>query len=92
LIRHGLRTALIPLTTQVALGTAGILGGAVVTESVFGWQGMGAMLINAISSGDANMILAWLTATATIVISLNLIADILYGVLDPRISLRNPRR
>lgn len=85
MIKHGLRTALIPLTTQVALDTAAILGGAVLTENVFGWQGMGTMLVNGISSGDSNMILAWLTVSAIIVILFNLIADLLYGVLDPRI-------
>ena len=85
MIRHGLRTALIPLTTQVALDTAAILGGAVLTETVFGWQGMGTMLVNGINSGDFNVILAWLTVAAIIVILFNLIADLLYGVLDPRI-------
>ena len=85
MVRHGLRTALIPLTTQVALDTAAILGGAVLTENVFGWQGMGTMLVNGINAGDFNVILAWLTVAAIIVILFNLIADLLYGVLDPRI-------
>ena len=85
MVRHGLRTALIPLTTQVAVDTAAILGGAVLTETVFGWQGMGTMLVNGINSGDFNTILAWLTVSAIIVILFNLIADLLYGVLDPRI-------
>jgi peptide/nickel transport system permease protein len=85
MIRHGLRTALIPLTTQVALDTAAILGGAVLTENVFGWQGMGTMLVNGINAGDFNVVLAWLTVAAIIVIVFNLIADLLYGVLDPRI-------
>ena len=85
MVKHGLRTALIPLTTQVALDTAAILGGAVLTENVFGWQGMGTMLVNGINSSDFNVILAWLTVAAIIVILFNLIADLLYGVLDPRI-------
>ena len=85
MVRHGLRTALIPLTTQVALDTAAVLGGAVLTENVFGWQGMGTMLVNGINAGDFNTILAWLTVSAIIVILFNLIADLLYGVLDPRI-------
>ena len=87
MVRHGLRTALIPLTTQVALDTAAILGGAVLTENVFGWQGMGTMLVNGINAGDFNVVLAWLTVAAIIVILFNLIADLLYGVLDPRIRL-----
>ncbi|HEY3868992.1 MAG TPA: ABC transporter permease [Actinocrinis sp.] len=87
MIRHGLRTALIPLTTQVALDVAAILGGAVLTEQVFGWQGMGTMLINGINAQDSNVILAWLTVAAVIVIVFNLLADLLYAVLDPRIRL-----
>ena len=87
MVRHGLRTALIPLTTQVALDVAAILGGAVLTESVFGWQGMGTMLISGINSQDTNIILAWLVVSAIIVIVFNLIADLLYAVLDPRIRL-----
>ncbi len=87
LLRHGLRTALIPLTTQVALDVAAILGGAVLTESVFGWQGMGTMLINGINAQDVNVILAWLVVSAVIVILFNLLADLLYAVLDPRIRL-----
>jgi peptide/nickel transport system permease protein len=87
MIRHGLRTALIPLTTQVALDVAAILGGAVLTETVFGWQGMGTMLINGVNSEDSNVILAWLVVSAIIVILFNLIADLLYAVLDPRIRL-----
>lgn len=85
MIKHGLRTALIPLTTQVALDTAAILGGAVLTEYVFGWQGMGTMLVNGVNAGDFNVILAWLTVAAIFVIVFNLIADLLYGILDPRI-------
>jgi peptide/nickel transport system permease protein len=87
MVRHGLRTALIPLTTQVALDVAAILGGAVLTETVFGWQGMGTMLINGINAQDTNIILAWLVVSAVIVILFNLIADLLYAVLDPRIRL-----
>jgi peptide/nickel transport system permease protein len=87
MIRHGLRTALIPLTTQVTLDVAAILGGAVLTETVFGWQGMGSMLINGINNQDTNVILAWLVVSAIIVIAFNLIADLLYAVLDPRIRL-----
>jgi peptide/nickel transport system permease protein len=87
MVKHGLRTALIPLTTQVALDTAAVLGGAVLTENVFGWQGMGTMLINGINAQDTNIILAWLVVSAVIVILFNLIADLLYAVLDPRIRL-----
>jgi peptide/nickel transport system permease protein len=90
LVRHALRTALIPLTTVTALDIAATLGGAIITERVFQWRGMGTFFVNALSnhgqSGtDRNQMLGWLLVTATIVIVFNLIADILYGILDPRI-------
>ncbi|HWB38405.1 MAG TPA: ABC transporter permease [Rugosimonospora sp.] len=85
LIRHALRTALIPMTTVTALGIAATFGGAVITESVFQWNGMGRLLIGAVTSANRNVVLGWLLVTGTFVIIGNLIADILYGVLDPRI-------
>jgi glutathione transport system permease protein len=85
LTRHALRTALIPLTTVTALDFAGILGGAVITETIFGWHGMGQYLTDSIRTRDAYALMAWLLVAGTIVIVVNLIADLLYGVLDPRI-------
>jgi peptide/nickel transport system permease protein len=85
LIRHALRTALIPLTTVTALDIAGLLGGAIVTEHVFNWHGMGYLFLQALQKIDFNVMLGWLLVTATIVILFNLVADILYGILDPRI-------
>ncbi|HKS44735.1 MAG TPA: ABC transporter permease [Amycolatopsis sp.] len=83
--RHALRNALIPLTTITALDIGSILGGAVVTETVFQWQGAGTFLLDAIHKSDVYELEAWLLIAATVVIVLNLIADVLYGVLDPRI-------
>ncbi|MBB4688520.1 ABC transporter permease [Amycolatopsis jiangsuensis] len=83
--RHALRNALIPLTTVTALDLGSILGGAVVTETVFQWQGAGAFLLNAIKQSDVYAVEAWLLIAATFIILLNLIADLLYGLLDPRI-------
>jgi peptide/nickel transport system permease protein len=85
LIRHALRTALIPLTTVTALDIAALLGGVVVTERVFQWRGMGEMLLDSINDRDAYKMMGWLLASAMIVIAFNLAADLLYGVLDPRI-------
>jgi peptide/nickel transport system permease protein len=85
LIRHALRNALIPLTTVTALDIGSILGGAVVTERVFQWQGAGTFLLDGISQSDVYAVEGWLLIAATFVILLNLIADLLYGVLDPRI-------
>ncbi|HET7489444.1 MAG TPA: ABC transporter permease [Acidimicrobiales bacterium] len=85
LFRHALRNALIPVVTVVAIDFAAILGGAVITETVFGWAGMGRLLVDALRVQDVNVVLGWLLITAVLVVIFNLIADLLYGVLDPRI-------
>lgn len=85
MVRHALRNALIPITTVVAIDFAAVIGGAVVTEQVFAWKGMGDMLIEGIRTYDPNVVLAWLMVTAVAVVLFNLVADVLYGVLDPRI-------
>jgi len=85
MIRHALRTALIPLTTVVAIDVGGILGGAVLTERVFVWHGMGDMLLVSVANQDVNRVLAWLMVSALLVIIFHLIADVLYAFLDPRI-------
>jgi len=85
LVRHALRTALIPMTTVSALTIAAVIGGAVVTETVFEWQGLGKYLVDSIATRDRYAILGLLLVTGFMVIIGNLVADILYGVLDPRI-------
>ncbi len=85
LVRHVLRNALIPVTTVVALDFAAVLGGAIITEIIFGWQGLGQWYLAGVTNLDTNVMLAYLLITATFVILFNLVADILYGVLDPRI-------
>jgi peptide/nickel transport system permease protein len=87
LVKHGLRNALIPLTTVVALGVGGILGGALITETVFQWHGLGQFLLDGLREQDVNVVLGWLMVSAFFVVSFNLIADLLYAVLDPRIRL-----
>lgn len=83
--RHALRTALIPLTTVVAVGVAGVIDGAVLTERVFQWRGLGEFFITAVEKNDSYALMAWLLLSGVMVIVANLIADLLYGVLDPRI-------
>jgi peptide/nickel transport system permease protein len=83
--RHALRNALIPLVTVVAIDIGAVIGGAVITERVFSWQGMGALLVDAVGANDVNVLLAWLMVTSVVVVVFNLIADVLYAVLDPRI-------
>ena len=85
MMRHAFRNALIPLVTVVALNFGALLGGAVITETVFALDGMGLYFVNALGVGDPYPIMAWLMVTATLVIIFNLIADIAYGFLDPRV-------
>ncbi|GAA1592569.1 ABC transporter permease [Kribbella hippodromi] len=84
-LRHGLRNALMPFVTVVALEFSSLVGGAVVTESVFQWRGMGDLLLNGIRNLDVHVVMAWLLVFATATILLNLLADLVYGLLDPRI-------
>jgi peptide/nickel transport system permease protein len=87
-VKHGLRNALIPLTTVVALGIGTLFGGAIITEQVFVWNGMGRYLLeDGIGDNDINVVLGWLLVSAVFVVVFNLIADLLYAVLDPRIRL-----
>jgi peptide/nickel transport system permease protein len=83
--RHALRNALIPLVTVVAIDIGAVFGGAIITERVFSWQGMGALLVQGVVQTDVNVLLAWLMVTSVFVVLFNLIADVLYAVLDPRI-------
>jgi glutathione transport system permease protein len=85
---HALRNALIPVTTVIAIDFATILGGAIITEVVFGWEGMGRFLYGALTgpvTPDVNSVQAWMMLAASFVIVFNLIADLLYALLDPRI-------
>jgi len=85
IMRHAFRNALIPLVTLVALGFGGLFGGAIVTETVFSLDGMGFFFIQALGDGDPYPVMAWLMITATIIIFFNLVADVVYGILDPRV-------
>ena len=85
--RHVLRNALIPITTLVAINFGALFGGAVITETIFALDGMGRYFINALNGGDPYPIMAWLLVTSTVVILFNLVADLLLGLLDPRIRL-----
>jgi peptide/nickel transport system permease protein len=87
IFRHAFRNALIPVTTYFSLNFGAAFTGAIVTETVFGWHGMGTVLIDAVTQYDPNMLMGFLVVTATLIIVFNLIADILYGFLDPRIRL-----
>jgi peptide/nickel transport system permease protein len=86
-VRHGFRNALIPFATIVAFDIGGIIGGAVITERVFGWKGMGALFQYGLDNVDPNPVMAFFLVTGSLAILFNLLADIVYAGLDPRIRL-----
>jgi peptide/nickel transport system permease protein len=83
--RHALRNALLPFVTIVFLDAAIMVSGAVVTESVFAWPGLGGLFTEALARRDYTVLMAFLMVTSTAVIVLNLVADLSYRVLDPRV-------
>jgi peptide/nickel transport system permease protein len=87
IMRHAFRNTLIPLTTIMVVDFAGIVGGAIITERVFGWYGMGTLFNRAIQSQDLNLLMGVFFITATMAVLANLIADLLYSALDPRIRV-----
>lgn len=84
-IWHVARNALIPVVTMTAILTGELLGGSVVTETVFAWPGIGRLIIQAIEAKDFPIIQAGITLIAAIFVLINFLVDLLYGVLDPRI-------
>ena len=85
--KHSLRNALIPFVTVTVLDTAFLIGGVIITEQIFSISGMGQGFLNALGAGDAPYLLAWFAITAIAVILFNLLADVFYVLLDPRIRL-----
>ena len=86
-MKHAFRNALIPMVTVVALNFGALLGGAVVTETIFALDGMGLYFITKLNAGDPYPVMAFLMVTAVFVIIFNLLADLAYGFLDPRVRL-----
>ncbi len=87
IMRHAFRNTMIPITTILVTDIAAIVGGAIITERVFGWYGMGTLFNNAIVSFDLNLLMGVILFLSTLAIFANLIADLLYSVLDPRIRV-----
>jgi peptide/nickel transport system permease protein len=88
ILRHALRNAMIPLTTLIAFDIAGLVGGAIITESVFGWRGMGSLANEAIVTQDLNLLMGTFSITAFLAVMATLAADLIYSTLDPRIRIR----
>jgi ABC-type dipeptide/oligopeptide/nickel transport system permease component len=87
IMRHAFRNALVPLVTLAALNFGGLIGGAVIAETIFQLDGMGAYYITALGEADPYPIMAWLCITATMIVVANLIADLVFAWLDPRVRL-----
>ncbi|MCK1340325.1 peptide/nickel transport system permease protein [Bradyrhizobium sp. LB8.2] len=88
IVKHVMRNAMIPVVTLIALQIPAVFGGAIVTEQIFRIPGIGSLLISSILSNDTPVVMAVTFVFACLVVLFNLIADVLYGWLDPRISLR----
>ncbi|ONI77551.1 peptide ABC transporter permease [Kribbella sp. ALI-6-A] len=88
---HALRNALIPIVTVVGLQFGALLGGTVIVETVFAWPGVGRLLIDSISRRDYGVVQAAILLVATIFVLINLLVDLLYGFLDPRVRLAGDR-
>ncbi len=87
LVKHAFRNAMIPITTLMAFDFAGVLGGAVITETVFGWNGMGKMFVDGVHTVDPGPVMAFFLVVGTAAVLFNMLADIAYAFLDPRITL-----
>lgn len=85
---HVLRNSLLPIVTMVGMQCAGILGGVVIIESVFGWPGVGRLIFEAVSNRDFNLVLSILAISSVLVVIINLFLDFVYAWLDPRIEMR----
>ena len=86
--RHALRNAAVPLVTVIALSYGNLLQGAVLTETVFAWPGLGMYLTNSLGSADMNAVLGATLVIGAVFVALNLLSDVLYTVLDPRVRRR----
>ena len=86
-VRHGFRNTLIPLASIVPIDIVALIGGAIITENVFGRPGMGQLFIQALMGADIKTVMAYLFITATLAIIANIVADLIYAAVDPRIRL-----
>jgi peptide/nickel transport system permease protein len=86
IMRHGLKNAMIPVVTIVALSLPGLFSGAVVTETIFAWPGMGRLFFNALGQFDFPLLMGYLVIVSFLVVFFNLLADVTYAWLDPRVK------
>jgi peptide/nickel transport system permease protein len=86
-MRHAFRNAMIPIATIVTIDFGGIIGGAIITERVFAWQGMGALFNQGLRAVDVNLVMGFFLVTGLLAVLFNIVADLLYSALDPRIRV-----
>lgn len=86
--RHAFRNSLIPITTIVAADVGGLIGGAIITERIFAFSGMGALFAQGLNAGDPNPVMAYFVVVAIFAITFNFLADLSYSALDPRVRAR----
>jgi peptide/nickel transport system permease protein len=88
IVKHALRNALLPVVTLVGANLGAAVGGAIFIESVFNWPGMGLLLVNAVEARDYPLIMGAALVIGAFVLLVNLLTDLLYAAIDPRIALR----
>lgn len=86
-VRHALRNALMPLASIIPVDIVSLLGGAVITETIFGWSGMGKFFVDSLRNNEIDPVMIYIMITGALAMTANLLADLLYGLLDPRIRV-----
>jgi len=86
-VRHALRNALIPVVTVLGLQLASLIGGSVVIETVFAWPGVGSLAVEAIAGRDFPIVQAVVLLSSAVFVSINLLVDVSYAILDPRVEI-----
>ena len=86
-MRHAFRNAMIPIATIIALDFGAVIGGAVITERVFAWQAMGSLFNEGLNRTDVNLVMGFFLVTGILAVIFNVVADLLYSALDPRIRV-----
>jgi peptide/nickel transport system permease protein len=88
-MRHAFRNALIPLATIVAFDIGGLIGGAVITETVFSFNGMGSLFVHGLQAIDPNPVMGFFVVVGITALVFNLLADLVYSALDPRVKVKS---
>lgn len=86
-VKHALRNALNPVITAISGWLASLLAGAVFVEIVFGWKGLGLIMLNALNTYDLPVVMGCIILVAVIFVIINMLVDVLYGIFDPRVSI-----